>query len=76
MKEWRILLLLEFEWRMFRVFRRLINWLVKKGMRLSSPILCMINRSLDYYGAALARQGNLYESITGEIIRYYKRDEI
>lgn len=76
MKEWRILLLLEIEWRMFKVHRRLINWLVRRGMKLSSPILCRINRSLDYYGVSMARQRKQYESVTGEIIRYYKRDEI
>ncbi len=76
MREWRLLLLLEFDWRMFKIHRKLINWLVKRGMKLSSPILCMINRSLDNYGVALARQRHIYESITGQVIRYYKRDEI
>lgn len=76
MKEWRLLLLLEFDWRMFKIHRKLINWLVKRGMKLSSPILCMINRSLDNYGVELARQRHIYESITGQVIQYYKRDEI
>lgn len=76
MREWRILLLLEFQWRMFKVHRRMINWLVGKGMKLSSPVLCMINRRLDNCGVSMARQRNRYESITGEVIKYYKQDEI
>ena len=76
MREWRILLSLEFEWKMFKLNRKLINWLVKRGIKLSSPVLCMVNRSLDYYGVSLARHRNMYENMTGEIIQYYKRDEI
>ena len=76
MKEWRILLLLEFNWKMFRLHRKLVNWLVKKGMKLSSPVLCLINRKLDHYGVSLAKNGRTYERITGETIRYYKRDII
>jgi len=76
MREWRILLLLELEWRMFKVHRRMINWLVRRGMKLSSPILCMINRQLDNCGVSMARQRNQYESITGEVIKYYKQDKI
>jgi hypothetical protein len=76
MKEWRILLSLEFEWRMFRFYRRLVNWLVKRGVRLSSPVLCRINNSLDNFGVSLARHRIRYEAITGEIIQYYKGDEI
>ncbi len=76
MKELKLLLLLEFEWRMFRVQRKVINWLVGKGFKLSSRILCFINHSLDNYMVALAENRHQYEQITGQIIQYYKRDEI
>ncbi len=76
MKEWRILLSLEFDWRMFKLHRKLINWLVGRGMKLSSPVLCLVNRGLDNFGVSLARNRRYYETITGEIIQYYKRDEI
>ncbi len=75
MKQWRILLSLEFEWRMFKLYRKLVNWLVKRGIKLSSPILCLVNNMLDNYGVSLAEHRRRYESLTGEIIRYYKRDE-
>jgi hypothetical protein len=75
MKEWRILLSLEFEWRMFRFYRKLVNWLVRRGLKLSSPILCLVNNNLDNYGVSLARHRRSYENMTGEIIQYYKRDE-
>ena len=76
MKEWRILLLLEYEWRVIRIFRKLINWLVKRRMKLSSPILCSINRGLDHQMVKLAVNQRLYESLSGQIIMYYKHDEI
>ncbi len=76
MKEWKILLSLEFDWRMFKFYRRLVNWLVRRGIRLSSPILCLVNNGLDNYGVSLARLRSYYENMTGEIIQYYKRDEI
>jgi hypothetical protein len=76
MKEWRILLILEFEWRIFRLHRKLINWLVGKGVKLNSTILCLINRSLDNLIVILAENRLRYEQITGQIIQYYKRDEL
>ncbi len=76
MKEWRILLVLEYEWRLFRVHRKLINWLVGKGMKLNSAVLCFINRSLDNHVVILSENRQRYEQITGQIIQYYKRDEL
>ncbi len=76
MKEWKILLVMEFEWRIFRVQRKLINWLVGKGLKLNSTILCFVNRSLDKHVVALTKNRFLYEQSTGQIIQYYKRDEI
>ncbi len=76
MKEWKILLVMEVEWRIFRIQRKLINWLVGKGVKLNSTILCFINRSLDNHMVALTENRLEYEQITGQIIQYYKRDEI
>lgn len=75
-KEWRILLLLEFEWRVFRIYRKLINWLVRRRMRLTSPILCWINKCLDNCSVVMFRNRQSYEQLTGQIIRYYKQDEV
>lgn len=76
MKEWRILLILEFEWRVFRIHRKLLHWLIGNGMKLNSPILCSINRSLDNHVVILTQNRERYEQLTGQIIQYYKRDEL
>lgn len=76
MKEWKLLMLLEFEWRIFRIQRKLINWLVGKGIKLSSGILCFINRRLDHFMVSLTENRHQYEKITGQIIQYYKQDKI
>jgi hypothetical protein len=76
MKELKLLLLLEIEWRIFRIQRKLINWLVGKGFKLSSKILCFINNSLDNYVVALAENRQEYEQITGQIIQYYNHNKI
>lgn len=76
MKELKLLLLLEIEWRIFRIQRKLINWLVGKGFKLNSKILCFINDSLDNYVVALAENRHQYEQITGQIIQYYNHDKI
>ncbi|MDF2942698.1 MAG: hypothetical protein K0S01_1556 [Herbinix sp.] len=76
MNVWRVLFLLEYEWRVFRIYRKLINWLVKRGMKLSSPILCKIKRKLDNHNMNLMELKRKYEKQTGQVIIYYKCDEI
>jgi hypothetical protein len=76
MKVWRVLLLLEYEWRVFRIYRKVINWLVKKGMRLSSPVLCIIKRRMDKHDINLIELKEFYEKQTGQVIIYYKCDHI
>ncbi len=75
MKEWRVLVSLEYEWRTFRLYRKVINWLIKRGMSLSSPILCYINRRLDIHAVLLPELKTLYESQTGKIIIFYNCDD-
>jgi len=76
MKNWVILLSLEYEWRVFRYYRKLINWLVKKGIKLSSPLVCKINKIVDRHCALLTKKEKLYEKMTGIVIAYYKHDKI
>jgi hypothetical protein len=76
MKIWRTLLLLEYEWKVFRIYRKFINWLVGKGMRLSSPVLCKIKSRLDKHYIVLIKLQNRYEKQTGQAISYYKWDKI
>jgi hypothetical protein len=75
-KEWRILIFMELQWRVFRFIRKLVNWLVRKKVRLTSPILCRMNQCLDHCSVILFRNKQAYEQITGHIIRYYKKDEV
>lgn len=75
MKEWRALVLLEYEWRTFRCYRKLLNRLVKKGMRLSSPVLCFLNKRLDKHGVRLIGLKEDYESRTGKVLVFYKVDD-
>jgi hypothetical protein len=76
MRVWRVLLLLEYEWRVFRIYRKFVNWLVKRGMKLSSPVLCKIKRRLDKHDINLVELKRIYEKQTGQVIIYYKCDEI
>lgn len=75
MKEWRALVLLEYEWRTFRYYRKLLNRLVKKGMSLSSPILCYLNKRMDKHGVKLFGLKEGYESRTGKVLVFYKCDD-
>lgn len=76
MKKWRILLRLEYEWKVFRYYRRFLNYLVKKGMKFSSPLLCIISKNVDKHCAIMIKIQKLYEKKTGQVIVYYKKDEI
>jgi hypothetical protein len=75
MKEWKVLVLLEYEWRVFRLYRKFVNFLVKKGMRLTSPILCILQNKSDKHGVILTKLKCLYEKQTGKKIVFYKCDE-
>lgn len=75
-KEWRVLFLLEYQWRVFRFYRKVINWLVKRGLKLSSPLLCTISKRSDNHGVVLYEAQKLYEKQTGKVIVYYKINDI
>lgn len=75
MKEWRVLVLLEYEWRAFRLYRKIINLFVKWGMRLSSPVLCFFSKRLDKHDILITKLKRLYENQTGKIIVFYKCDD-
>lgn len=75
MKDWRVLVSLEYEWRAFRLYRKAVNWLVKRGMRLSSPILCAIKRKMDNHAILLPELKALYEKQTGRKVVFYKCDD-
>lgn len=75
MKDWKVLLLLEYEWRAFRFYRKVLNWFIKKGVKLSSPILCLVGKKLDKHGTIVSKLKYLYENRTGEIIVFFKYNE-
>lgn len=70
------LLQLEYEWRAVRIYRKIVNWLVKKRINLSSPLLCMVKGKMDKHYFILYDAQKFYELRTGQTIRYYKFDEI
>jgi hypothetical protein len=74
MEDWRVLVTLEYEYRAFRLYRNIVYWLIKNGMKLSSPVLCYLNRKLDQHAIAIPGLKNLYERQTGRIIVFYKCD--
>ena len=75
MKEWKVLVILEYEWRVFRSYCKLLNWLVKQGMKLSSPILCFLNQRIDKHSLLVSAWKSDYEKLTGKIIVFYKCDD-
>lgn len=74
MEDWRVLVSLEYEYRAFRLYRNIIYWLIKKGVRLSSPVLCYLNRKLDRHAIMIPGLKRLYEQQTGRIVVFYKCD--
>lgn len=75
MNKWKVLLLLEYEWRIFRFYRKVLNWLIKRGVRLSSPTLCLVGKKLDKHSTLVSELKHLYEHQTGEIIVFFKYNE-
>lgn len=71
-----IIFQLEYEWRVVRFYRKIINWLVKKKIKLTSPVLCKMKNNMDKHYFILYDIQKSYELRTGETIRYYKFDKI
>lgn len=76
MKMHMIVLRMECNWRIFRLLRKLLNYMVRKGMRLSSFIVCLFSRLLDNCYADLLRCKEIYEEEIGVKITFYKRNVI
>jgi len=75
MNEWKLLLLLEYKWRIFRLYRKMINWLLKKKVKLTNPLLCFLAKKLDKHGLVLSNLKYNYENQTGIKLVFYKCDE-
>jgi len=75
MKEWRVLVSLEYEWRAFRLYRKAVNWLVGRGFRLSSPFLCLVNRKLDNHALLVHGLKKMFEEQTGKVVVFYGCDD-
>jgi hypothetical protein len=75
MKKWKLLVLLEYEWRVFRLYRKLINWLVRKKFKLTSPVLCFLVKRLDKHGILISKLKYIFETQTGIKLVFYKCDE-
>ena len=75
MKEWKVLVILEYEWRVFRLYRKFMILLVKQGIKLSSPLLCYLSNRLDKHGVLLSAGKDNYERMTGKVIVFYKCDD-
>lgn len=71
MKEWRVLVSLEYEWRIFRIYRKITNWFIGKGFKLSSRILCALSKKMDKHGVLVSEMKHVYENQTGKIIVFY-----
>jgi len=70
MDDWRVLVGLEYEWRTFRLYCN-INWFIRRGMKLSSPILCLLSKKSEKHGLLVSKKKNLYENQTGKVIVFY-----
>lgn len=75
MREWKLLMLLEYKWRIFRLYRKLLNYLLERRVSLTSPVLCFIAKKLDEYGMLISRLKCNYEMQTGVKLVFYKCDE-
>ncbi|MHB8132070.1 MAG: hypothetical protein ACYDEX_24170 [Mobilitalea sp.] len=75
MKDSRTLMHLEYEWRLFRNYSIFINWLVKRKIKLSSPILCMLKKKLEKHGFSVTKLKALYEEQTGQVVVFYNYND-
>lgn len=75
MRRWKLLILLEYKWRVFRLYRKLLHLLVGRNVSLTSPILCFLAKRLDKYGILISKLKYNFESQTGVKLVFYKCDE-
>lgn len=75
MSERRILAHLEYEWRMLRLYRKMINLLVNMKMKLTSPLLCFLSKQADKHDTLVSDLKQYYEKQTGKIIVFYHREK-
>ena len=68
----RMLLTLEYEWLVFRIYRFIIHCLIRKKIKLSSAILCWLNNRLNKHSEIITITKDLYEKKTGKVIVFYK----
>lgn len=71
MKDWRVLIGLEYEWRLFRFYRKRINRKIQKGATLTSPVLCKLSKKMDKHGILVSQLKRSYENQTGKIVVFY-----
>lgn len=71
MKEWRVLVSLEYEWRTLRLYRNIMYLLIKMGFHLSSPVLCLLSKKLDKHGVIVSEMKHRYENQTGKTVVFY-----
>ena len=66
----------EYKWRIFRTFRKLLNFMVGQGMKYSSVSVCLINRIVGHELADLIELQKRVEEGTSIKIDYYRKYEI
>lgn len=71
MKDWRVLVGLEYEWRLFRFYRKIMNFAIKRGVKLTSPVLCILSKKMDKHGVLVSQLKHSYEIQTGKIVVFY-----
>ena len=74
-KRWMIVKL-EYKWRIFRTFRKLLNFMVGQGMKYGSVSVCLINRIVGHELADLIELQKRVEEGTSIKIDYYRKYEI
>ena len=67
---------LEYKWRIFRTFRKLLNFMVRQGMKYSSVSVGLINRIVGHELADLIELQKRVEEGTSIKIDYYRKYEI
>ena len=72
----KILLRMEYNWRIYRLLRKILNYMVGKGMKLNSLFVYSLSRRLEDCYDEILKYKDIYETKTGITITFYKRNII
>lgn len=73
MKEQKIIAQMEYKWRIFRILRKILHWMIKYRVKYTSPSVCYISKIISNYFVDLLELQQRYEECTGNTVRYYRK---